>query len=161
MAKMVKCKTCGADIAKTAKICPNCGAKIMRHKGLGTALVILGVFLLLGAIGAFGGTQDGGEGGTQSKAPAVQTDQAVSEEPKNKPTISMEEFEAISSGMTYDEVVEIIGSEGELMSESDIGAGSAYKTSLYTWRGEGQLGANANVTFQGGKVIAKAQFGLR
>lgn len=26
MAKMVKCKTCGADIAKTAKCCPNCGA---------------------------------------------------------------------------------------------------------------------------------------
>lgn len=27
MAKIVKCKTCGAEIAKTAKRCPHCGAK--------------------------------------------------------------------------------------------------------------------------------------
>ena len=27
MGKLVKCKTCGADIAKTAKRCPKCGAQ--------------------------------------------------------------------------------------------------------------------------------------
>lgn len=27
MDKMTKCKTCGADIAKSAKVCPACGAK--------------------------------------------------------------------------------------------------------------------------------------
>ena len=27
MEKLVKCKTCGAEIARTAKICPSCGAK--------------------------------------------------------------------------------------------------------------------------------------
>jgi hypothetical protein len=29
------------------------------------------------------------------------------------------------------------------------------------WDGEGGLGANANVQFQNGNVIGKAQFGLR
>jgi len=27
MSKLVKCKTCGAEIAKNAKVCPGCGAK--------------------------------------------------------------------------------------------------------------------------------------
>ena len=27
MEKLVKCKTCGAEIARTAKVCPSCGAK--------------------------------------------------------------------------------------------------------------------------------------
>ncbi|NOW20903.1 rubrerythrin [Clostridium saccharobutylicum] len=27
MSKMIKCKTCGADIASSAKTCPSCGAK--------------------------------------------------------------------------------------------------------------------------------------
>ena len=27
MSKMIKCKTCGADIASSAKSCPGCGAK--------------------------------------------------------------------------------------------------------------------------------------
>lgn len=27
MGKLVKCKTCGAEIAKTAKRCPKCGAQ--------------------------------------------------------------------------------------------------------------------------------------
>lgn len=84
----------------------------------------------------------------------------ASEEPENKPTISMTEFVAISTGMTYEEVVDIIGSEGELLSEVNLGTGEQYKTSVYMWKGEGSLGANANITFQGGTVIAKAQIGL-
>ena len=55
----------------------------------------------------------------------------ASEEPENKPTISMTEFVAISTGMTYEEVVDIIGSEGELLSEVNLGTGEQYKTSVY------------------------------
>lgn len=39
MAKMVKCKTCGADIAKTAKRCPQCGAQ--QHIGALSVCVII------------------------------------------------------------------------------------------------------------------------
>ena len=39
MAKMIKCKTCGAEIAKSAKRCPACGAK--QHQGVYVACIII------------------------------------------------------------------------------------------------------------------------
>lgn len=42
MAKLVRCKTCGERIAKSAKICPHCGAK----KKPGALRVIFGLFFL-------------------------------------------------------------------------------------------------------------------
>ena len=76
-------------------------------------------------------------------------------------SISLEEFNAIETGMTYEEVCGIIGGEGTLGSSVDVGVGEQYKTEIYQWTGEGTLGANANVTFQGGKVVSKAQMGLK
>lgn len=46
MAKMIKCKTCGEEIAKSAKSCPKCGAK-MKRKGFGWLLILLGVVIAL------------------------------------------------------------------------------------------------------------------
>lgn len=68
-------------------------------------------------------------------------------------TISMDEFEQIEIGMSYDEVVDIIGSEGELTSESD-------EVKIYSWEGKGSLGANALITFYDDEVYDKAQSGL-
>ncbi|KYC67226.1 DUF3862 domain-containing protein [Heyndrickxia coagulans] len=76
----------------------------------------------------------------------------------NKATMSKSEFSQIKTGMTYNQVVKIVGSKGELQSESGDGE---YKTQIYEWKGEGDIGANANVTFQGGKVEGKAQMGLK
>lgn len=78
----------------------------------------------------------------------------------NPPTISMEEYNAIKTGMTFQEVYDIVGGPGEVLSEVDLGMGEEYHTIMKTWVGEGSIGANANVTFQGGKVTLKAQFGL-
>lgn len=73
--------------------------------------------------------------------------------------ISKAEYNQIKSGMTYEEVVEIVGSEGEIMSEVGDPKDELY-TFVVMWEGEGQLGANANFTFQGGKMEMKAQVGL-
>ena len=62
--------------------------------------------------------------------------------------------------MTYEQVKEIIGSEGELVSDVDIGAGEQYHTVVYMWCGNKTTGANANFTFQGNKLVSKAQIGL-
>lgn len=78
----------------------------------------------------------------------------------NPPTITMEEYNAIRTGMTFQEVYDIIGGAGEVVSEVDLGLGEEYHTVMRQWDGEGSFGANANVTFQGGKVTGKAQFGL-
>lgn len=78
----------------------------------------------------------------------------------NPPTISLAEFNAISTGMTYQEVIDIIGSAGEILSEVDLGLGEEYFTQSRKWDGEGSIGANAIIQFQNGKVVTKAQFGL-
>lgn len=82
------------------------------------------------------------------------------EAPKNDSKITKAEFDAIQSGMTYEEVVAIIGSEGEMLSE--VGSkGEQFHTVMYEWKGIGDFGANANFTFQEGKMEMKAQFGLK
>ena len=54
MAKMIKCKTCGADIAKSAKTCPSCGAKNKKN----IVAPVIGLVVLIGIAGAIGGSGD-------------------------------------------------------------------------------------------------------
>lgn len=79
--------------------------------------------------------------------------------PVNAGTMSLAEFGQIQNGMSYEQVCAIVGGPGEVMSESGS-PGSEYYTVMYTWEGEGSLGANANCMFQGGALMNKAQFGL-
>jgi RNA polymerase subunit RPABC4/transcription elongation factor Spt4 len=64
---IIKCKTCGADIAKKAKVCPACGAKnkkpVMRRPGIWVLIVI--VIIIVAAVAGSGGG---------SKTPVDQTD---------------------------------------------------------------------------------------
>lgn len=46
MGKLVHCKTCGAEIAKSAKVCPVCGARRKKHRVLGIVLIIFSLALL-------------------------------------------------------------------------------------------------------------------
>lgn len=110
----------------------------------------------------------GGDDTTSTNEPAtVQKDDTdkkevkpeEKKENKNDPGISKTEFETIKSGMTYEEVVKIIGSEGEVLSESG-NKGEDLHTVMYQWEGETGFGANANAMFQGGKLNNKSQFGL-
>lgn len=67
MDKMTKCKTCGADIAKSAKVCPACGAKQKKP----VALIVIAVIFAIGIVGAaLGGNspEKVGNVGTQSNA---------------------------------------------------------------------------------------------
>ena len=80
--------------------------------------------------------------------------------PANKPTMTMAEFTQLKTGMSYEEATKIIGGPGEVMSESGSKGDPAH-TVMYTYKGEGDLGANANLMFQGDKLMNKAQFGLK
>ena len=67
MDKMTNCKICGADIAKSAKICPACGAKQKKP----VVLIVIAVIFAIGIIGAaLGGNspEKVGNVGTQSSA---------------------------------------------------------------------------------------------
>lgn len=132
--------------------------------------------IVLGAIGAAlsGGDDKKEKASTEPKqetqAPATKEDpkkEEVKKEepkkeetPKNKPGISKAEFDKIQNGMSYDEVKAIIGSDGEVLSETGQ-AGEQFHTIMYKWDGEKGFGANANFMFQEGKLQNKSQFGLK
>lgn len=73
--------------------------------------------------------------------------------------ISLDEFNRIENGMTYEEVVNIIGHNGAMQSSLDLNIGSEYATESYLWDGTDSL-SSAIIIFQGGKVIMKSQFNL-
>ena len=80
---------------------------------------------------------------------------------KNLPDMSMDEFLQIKNGMTYEQVTELVGSLGSLVGETGNPGNQLY-TLTYQFKGEGSIwgGANAQLVFQDGKLISKAQKGM-
>ncbi len=72
--------------------------------------------------------------------------------------ITLEEYEKIQNGMTYEEVVEIVGGPGRVLSGYGTPGAEDYAI-IYGWVGEEKDG-NATVTFHNGRVTAKRQQGL-
>ncbi|WP_353533427.1 DUF3862 domain-containing protein [Merdimmobilis hominis] len=72
--------------------------------------------------------------------------------------ITLKEYNQIKPGQTYSEVVNIIGSNGVSMSETEY---MGYTAQVYTWDGNGSTGSNATIMFSNGKVLSKAQIGLK
>ena len=66
MAKMTKCKTCGADMASSAKVCPACGAKNSKpiYKRVWFWIVVVIVVVIIAS--AAGGGKTSGESTQQS-----------------------------------------------------------------------------------------------
>ncbi len=86
---------------------------------------------------------------------AVVTPEATPEPAENE--ITMEKFNRLKTGMSYKEAVEILGAEGEVLSESEIGG---TKTVMYSWAGS-SFASSMNAMFQNNKLISKAQMGLK
>lgn len=74
--------------------------------------------------------------------------------------ITLEQFNEIQNGMTFEEVTSIFGGEGSVISESGQ-KGTNLHTVVYSYEGKGSLGANVSLMFQGNKLTNKAQFGLK
>lgn len=93
--------------------------------------------------------------------------QATSARPAEKPSskesepaaegVTMAGYQRLQTGMTYRQVVAILGEEGEELSSNEI-AGT--RTVMYKWSTRFGTG-NMNVMFQDDKMIQKAQFGLQ
>ncbi len=143
--------------------------KIFKFGCLGfIGLIVLGVIAAALGGGDDKKEQTSTEPKQETQAPAtkeapkeeVKKEEPKKEAPKDKPGISKAEFDQIQNGMSYDEVKAIIGSDGEVLSESGQ-AGEQFHTIMYKWDGEKGFGANANFMFQEGKLQNKAQFGLK
>lgn len=82
--------------------------------------------------------------------------------PDNKDVVvTLEEYNKLVSGMTEQEVWNIIGGECTNLSTTDLGIGQQYITSSYGCNGNGYVGSNVALIFQGGKLKSLAQIGLR
>ena len=78
-------------------------------------------------------------------------------------TISKSQYDQINNGMTYDQVKQIIGSDGSKLSESTYkdAQGNTINVQIYYWKGNGSSDSNANITFQGNTVASKSSYGLK
>jgi hypothetical protein len=140
-----KCKECGTEVSSKG-ICPKCGKDqrnfFIKHKVITFMLIVIFSMVIIGI--------------NENKNGELITTGTEATQKYEK--LNLEKFNKIETGMTYEQVVAIIGEEGTVLSESEI---SNIKTIIYSWYGKGSIGANANITFQNGKVISKAQFGLK
>lgn len=132
-----KCKYCRSEIDAKAKVCPVCGRAQKSHGCLG---VFLALVILVGA--------GIGLGSSVISQPASVGDEYI----------TLDEYNQIQVGMTYEEVQEIVGSAGTVSAETSM---AGIHTFIVTWYGNPTIGTNANVTFQNDAVVGKAQAGLQ
>lgn len=92
MAKLVKCKICGAEIAKTAKTCPNCGAN--QHKGATVAFVVIVIVTIILVISVLSGGE--GEDNTGVADSQQGNSSTISESSNEAANDAEEEMEVIS-----------------------------------------------------------------
>lgn len=90
---------------------------------------------------------------THNTQPVQKVEESV---PENDGYATLEKFNQIETGMTYEAVVDIMGSEGTVLSESEV---MDIKTTMYYWYSQNGI-SNMNVTIQNGEVVSKAQLGL-
>lgn len=149
------CSNCGEEIKDNAKYCEKCGndfsknnsTQIRKPKKKRGCLMSILIFIILG-IGTiiFANMQNN----------AIQ--KSVSGVSSNSEYITLEEYNKIETGMTYEKVVKIVGSKGTVSSQVEM---NGINNIIITWYGNGLAGSNANVTFMNNKVQGKAQVGLK
>lgn len=96
---------------------------------------------------------------TPSSSPSTSSNSPTSSSPSTsdkKSGLTLDKFNQIKNGMTYKEVIAIIGSEGTQTMSSGEGK---YKVESYKWEGDNYQ--YLSVVFMGDKVNSKVQNGLK
>lgn len=75
--------------------------------------------------------------------------------------VTLEKFNKLSSGLSEDEVWDIFGGKCTNTGTTDLGIGSEYVTVSYGCNGNGSIGSNVVLMFQGGKLKTMSQIGLK
>jgi hypothetical protein len=78
------------------------------------------------------------------------------EKPIDKNAVTYEKYESLKTGMSYDDVVKIMGGEGQEVSM--IGEGQ-FKMRTVIW--DAGFLSNVTVVFTGGRLSSKSQIGLK
>lgn len=76
--------------------------------------------------------------------------------PPPEPVITLSEFQSLSTGISPNDAKGIIGDYGTEISRSEV---AGITTVMLSWQNPD--GSNANAMFQDGRLMMKAQFGLK
>ena len=98
--------------------------------------------------------------GESSKPTTVDTSSPLPRATFTPYGVTYSQFSQLTDGMNESAVRDILNASlnCELISENSM---EDFKTSMYQCDGIGSLGANMNFMIQNGKLISKAQFGLK
>lgn len=99
--KMTICKYCGAEIATSAKACPNCGAKNKKPIYKRAWFIILAIIVILGIGGAAIG---GGDDSPENTPPAASDDANTAAESSEETTAAKVEYEEVSADQLSDDL---------------------------------------------------------
>jgi hypothetical protein len=120
--------------------------------------VIIGLFILLAILGSTVQKDRPSASSSATTAPD-DTSPTVSEESEAPSDgVTLENFQRLQSGMSYSQAVAILGEPGVEMSRTDLGGTT---TVMYQWKAGGLSIGNMKAMFQNGRLVSKAQFGLR
>ncbi len=158
--KLIDCPNCGTPIAKTARTCPKCGQEKPKQK----ASFEWVVYLLLIAIvwdnhfnnhGFFAPLISSLIGENSVTDLPAQKDN-LNEQDIKKTIVTLREYQEVSTGMSYQEVARIIGTEGVELFRTTSGS---LETVIYQWSNEGM--GSMSATFNNDKLDSKGQYGLQ
>jgi hypothetical protein len=97
----------------------------------------------------------------QATSPVASTNNSpnTASSPITTAGVTMANYNRLQMGMTYAQVVKILGKEGEELSSNEVGG---YKIEMYKWDGDGGgPGARLDAFFKNGKLDSKFQFELK
>ena len=145
------CPKCKINVE--SDFCPNCGRRMTKKKkekkSMGCLTQILGIILIIfGLSNVFRACSNMASDAADGISESYQEEKAS--------YATMEKFNQIQTGRSYDDVVSMMGSEGELSSESEV---EGYKTQIYVWYAMNGY-SNMLVIIQDGVVSSKSQNGL-
>lgn len=117
--KLKNCKTCGTEVAKSAKICPQCGAKL--KKGHPVLIVIIAFLVVIIAVASSGNSDEPQK--VENSTPAQNTDISSSQdtEGEKKNTFTVGETAALKGvNVTLVKVTESEGSAYNTPTEGNV-----------------------------------------
>lgn len=150
----VICPNCQAAVA-AGRFCSSCAGPLpigpppaRKSQAKSTALLLLG--LLVGAaIFLYVATLTNFYGLNSLRSSSDATEPA-------RPGVTLAGYNRIQDGMSYAQVVQILGKSGQEISSNNI---AGFKTVMYQWD-DGSFG-NMNAIFQNGALTSKSQLGLK
>lgn len=145
-----KCPDCGHEMPAGGEICLTCGAAPAQKKTGLLGYVLPGVLILV-IFGVVASMFSAGPGSSGTGFISV-----------SEPVVTYNEYLSIENGMSYQQVVSIIGEPGREISRNKTdgvpGVMEDIETVMYEWANSD--GSNMNAMFQNDRLIQKAQFWL-